>query len=156
MQLKHANFKMKFELTEQKENALFNRKEIKGIAESEVTPSREIVLKLLSEKLSVPEENIKIKGIRGKYGSKIFNIEANIYSSKEEKESIELKKKKEAEAEKKTTEAELKPETNSAEQTEKPEEVKSDQPEQEKSEEKIEEGKDKEEEEEKAKPEQEQ
>ena len=100
MQLKRGDFfKMKLTIIEEKGNALFNRKEIKGIAESEVTPSRKEVIKVLAEKFKIPEENIKIKGIHGKFGSKKFNVEANIYSSKEEKDLIELKKKKEKLAE---------------------------------------------------------
>lgn len=79
----------------EKENALFGRKEILGVLESEITPSRLEALKVISEKFKVPEENIKIKGIKGKFGSKVFNIEANVYSSKENKDLTELKKKKE-------------------------------------------------------------
>ena len=52
-------------------------------------------LKALAEKFSVPEENIKIKGIHGKFGSKIFSIAANIYASAEAKDAVEIKKKKE-------------------------------------------------------------
>ena len=86
---------MEFKLINEKKNTLFNRKEIEGTMDFEVTPSREQVLEVLSKQFSVPSGNIKIKGIRSKYGSKVFNIEANIYSSEEDKESIELKKKKE-------------------------------------------------------------
>jgi ribosomal protein S24E len=90
-------------ITEERENALFNRKEIKGFIEAEVVPSRIETSKILSEKFKVPSENIKIKKIVGKFGSKTFSVEANIYSSKQDKDSIELKKKKE-EPEKKATE----------------------------------------------------
>ena len=95
---------MEFKITEEKENALFNRKEIKGFIDSEVVPSRIETSKILSEKFKVPWENIKIKKIIGKFGSKTFSVEANIYSSKQDKDSIELKKKKEKESEKKATE----------------------------------------------------
>ncbi len=94
---------MEFKITEEKENALFNRKEIKGFIDSEVVPSRIETSKILSEKFKVPWENIKIKKIVGKFGSKTFSVEANIYSSKQDKDSIELKKKKEIESEKKAT-----------------------------------------------------
>jgi len=94
---------MTLKITEEKENALFNRKEIKGFIDSEVVPSRIETSKILSEKFKVPWENIKIKKIVGKFGSKTFSVEANIYSSKQDKDSIELKKKKE-EPEKKATE----------------------------------------------------
>ena len=95
---------MEFKITEEKENALFDRKEIRGFVESEIVPSRAETLKILSKKFKVPLENIKIKKIAGKFGSKTFNIEANIYSSKQDKDSIELKKKKEKEPEKKAVE----------------------------------------------------
>lgn len=139
---------MKLKITEEKENKLFNRKEIEGFIESDATPSRQDVAKLLAEKFSVPAENIKIKKITGKFGAKVFDIEANIYSSKEEKDSIELKKKKDGGAEKKADETEeaAKPEEaqpqseqKEAEPETKPEEVKEEKPqEEEKKEEKTE------------------
>jgi len=96
---------MELKITEEKENALFNRKEIKGFIESEVVPSRAETLKILSEKFKIPWGNIKIKKIVGKFGSKTFSVEANIYSSKQDKDSIELKKKKEIELEKRVAES---------------------------------------------------
>ena len=95
---------MELKITEEKENALFNRKEIKGFIDSEIVPSRVETSKILSEKFKIPLENIKIKKIVGKFGSKTFSVEANIYSSKQDKDSIELKKKKEKESEKKAVE----------------------------------------------------
>ena len=96
---------MELKITTEKENALFGRKEVAGTIESEITPSRVDTLKTLSEKFKVPEGNIKIKGINGKFGSKTFQIEANIYSSEEEKDKTELKKKKDAPAPVKQEEA---------------------------------------------------
>ena len=115
---------MGLKITEEKENALFNRKEIKGFIDSEIVPSRTETSKILSEKFKVPWENIKIKKIIGKFGSKTFSVEANIYSSKQDKDSIELKKKKETEPEKKDEEvteertAEEKPEQEQPEEPE--------------------------------------
>ena len=86
---------MELKITEEKENALFGRKEIKGHVRSEISPSKAEISKSLSEKFSMPAENIKIKEIKGKFGTKIFNIEANVYSSKKDKDEIELKKKRE-------------------------------------------------------------
>lgn len=83
-----------FKILEEKENHLFNRKEIKLSVEAEVTPSNSEVEKFISEKLSVPVENIKIKKISGKFGSKTFTIIINIYNSKEDKDRKELKIKK--------------------------------------------------------------
>ncbi len=110
----------KLKIIEEKENLLFNRKEIKGITESEITPSRAETLEVLSKKFKVPIENIKIKKIVGKFGSKTFNVEANIYSSEQDKEDIELKKKKEKNLEKKSLE-EKQPEEKPTESRPEPE-----------------------------------
>jgi len=96
---------MELKIINQKENPLFNRKEIEFNSRAEVTPSKQEVQKLISEKLSAPIEAIKLKGIHGKFGSKNFTIKANIYNSIEDKERIEPKSKKEKEIEKKTIEA---------------------------------------------------
>jgi len=96
---------MELKILEEKNNDLFDRREIKSVVEAEITPSRKEILDVLAEKYKVPRENIKIKGIRGKFGSKTFAVEANIYSSKETREKVELKKKKEQESEKQFEEA---------------------------------------------------
>jgi len=83
-----------FKIIGEKENLLFKRKEIKFTIDAEVTPSRAEVEKLISEKFSTQPENIKIKNILGKFGSKTFTVSVNIYASKEDKESIEPKSKK--------------------------------------------------------------
>ncbi|MBM3228612.1 hypothetical protein FJZ20_01890 [Candidatus Pacearchaeota archaeon] len=95
---------MELKINEERENPLFDRKEVSGIVSSEKTPSRNEILQILSSKYSIPAENIKIKKITGKFGKKLFLIEANIYSSKQRKDEIELKKKKEKEAESKASE----------------------------------------------------
>jgi ribosomal protein S24E len=89
---------MTLKILEEKNNALFKRREIKAVITSEITPSRNSILELLSKKFDIPVENIKIKGIRGNFGVNNFNIEANIYDSKQEKDLVELKKKKEGAA----------------------------------------------------------
>lgn len=88
-------------IIEEKENPLFKRKEIKGTIEAEAVPSRAETLEILSKKFETPLENIKIKGITGKFGSRTFDIKANIYSSEQDKDSVEIKKKKEKTSEKK-------------------------------------------------------
>jgi len=89
------------EVINETENKLFNRKEIQVKVESDVTPSHEEAKKLISEKFSTQPENIRIKKIAGKFGAKVFEISANVYSSEEEKNKIEVFSKKEAEREKK-------------------------------------------------------
>lgn len=83
-------------ITEKKENKLFKRKEIRAAMESATTPSRQQVLDLLAKEFSCPADNIKIKGIRGNFGTREFTIEANIYDSPADKDFVEIKKKKEA------------------------------------------------------------
>ena len=85
---------MDLKIIKEIENALFGRKEIFGVITSGTSPSRLETLKVLSKKFNAPENHIKIKGIAGRFGSKEFNLEANIYSSEEEKNKTELKKKK--------------------------------------------------------------
>ena len=95
---------MKIQIIDEKKNNLFNRKEIILEVELEITPSHVEAEKIVSEKFNTPSEALKIKKIHSKFGSKTFQISANIYSSKEEKENIEAKSKKEKEVEKKIVE----------------------------------------------------
>ena len=82
-------------ILEEKENQLLKRKEIQIVLESEIVPSRASVEKLISEKFSAKIENMKIKKIQGKFGSKSFKITAKIYESEKDKNDTEIKKKKE-------------------------------------------------------------
>ncbi len=84
---------MEFEIIKEKENPLFGRKEIKGSVEAEITPNRDEIRNLVAQKFSTQPEKISIKGIYGKFGSKSFMINANIYTSSEEMEKTEPKKK---------------------------------------------------------------
>ena len=101
---------MELKIIIENQNPLFNRKEIEGEIKAEVTPSRAEVRKILSEKYSVPEETIKIRTIKGAYGSRTFLLVANIYKSKQDKDKVEQVKKKDLEAEKKKVESEEKSE----------------------------------------------
>jgi ribosomal protein S24E len=85
---------MTLKIIKEKENPVFNRKEISFEISSEITPSHKEILELISKKLSVPEENIKIKKIGGKFGSKDFIVDTNVYESKEHKHKTEKKPKK--------------------------------------------------------------
>ncbi len=99
---------MKIKILEEKENPLFNRKEIKLEIEADVTPSHVEVEKLISEKFSTAPENIKINFIKGKFGIKKFLVITKIYKSKQDKDNTEIKTKKQREAEKKEAEDERK------------------------------------------------
>ena len=98
---------MELKIIDKKDNPLFNRKEIEASISAEVTPDKQAVRKLISEKLSAIPEAIKLKGIHGKFGSKNFTIRANVYDSIEDKEKIEPKSKKEKEEEKKAAETNI-------------------------------------------------
>jgi len=91
MEIKHIN---------EKKNLVFDRKEIEAKIISEISPSNKEVLTAIAKKLSVPEEAIKIRGIYGEFGSKEFDVQANVYKSKADKEKVERKTKKEIETEK--------------------------------------------------------
>lgn len=93
-----------FKIIQEIENNLFKRREIQISIHSKITPKREEIENSVSEKFSVPKENIKIKKIAGRFGSNDFNIEANIYKSKEDKDGAESKPKKRKEVENKPSE----------------------------------------------------
>ncbi len=84
---------MKIQIIDEKKNPMFSRKEIILEIESEITPSHAEAEKIVSEKFKTTPEFLKIKKIQGNFGSKNFKINANIYSSKEEKDNIEAKPK---------------------------------------------------------------
>jgi ribosomal protein S24E len=76
-------------ILKQRENPFFNRKEIEIIVESKVAPKTSEAEEFIAKEFSTNSENVKIKKIKGKFGSNNFTIIANIYNSKEDKEKIE-------------------------------------------------------------------
>tara|TARA_Y100000310_G_C20602888_1_gene773990 strand:- start:581 stop:1033 length:453 start_codon:yes stop_codon:yes gene_type:complete len=86
-------------IIEEKENPLFNRKEISFEVQAKVVPSRLETMKSFSEKFSTPEENIKIKGIYGRFGTNVFSGSVFIYKTEEDKNRVEIKKKKDVKKE---------------------------------------------------------
>ena len=107
MQLKQD--KMELEVTHEKQNPLVKRKEIKAFVKNDISPKKFDIAKVLGKKYSVPVDNIRVMAVYGKYGSKEFDVTANIYESKEDRDKIELFSKKEKEAEAKALEAENAP-----------------------------------------------
>ena len=95
---------MEFNIVIEKDNPLFQRKEVEGTIKSEIAPSKIDVTKELSTRYKVPEENIVIDTIDGRFGAKEFLLVAQIYQSKEAKDSTETKTKKQRDAEIKATE----------------------------------------------------
>jgi ribosomal protein S24E len=92
---------METKIIEQKENPLFNRKEIILEVSSTSSPKNDEASEMVSKQFSVPAEQIQIKGIYGKFGTQKFKIIANVYNSIADKEKTEVKTKKQREAEKK-------------------------------------------------------
>lgn len=82
----------------QRENPLFNRKEIEILIETPVAPKISDTETFIAKEFSTNNENVKIKKIKGRFGSTNFTVTANIYNSKEDKDKIEPKSKKEKKA----------------------------------------------------------
>jgi ribosomal protein S24E len=95
---------MEIKIIQDYKNILFNRREIKATIHHNTLPSREEVSKLLAEKCSSHPENIAIKKIAGKFGTKTFDITANVYHSAKDKDKTEIKTQKQRNAEKKAAE----------------------------------------------------
>ncbi len=86
-------------ILKQKENPLFNRKEIEISIETDVAPKLQEAETFIAKEFSSHTDNIKVKKIKGNFGSKKFIITANVYHSKEHKDKTEPRKeKKQAEA----------------------------------------------------------
>ncbi|MFW5846536.1 MAG: hypothetical protein ACOCUU_00100 [Nanoarchaeota archaeon] len=91
---------------QEKENPLFNRKEIIANIKTEASLSNSEASEIISKKTSNPIENIKIRQILGNFGKPEFKVIAEIYKTKEDKEKYVKKTKQEIEAEKKAAKEE--------------------------------------------------
>jgi ribosomal protein S24E len=80
-------------ILKQRENPLFNRKEIEINIETNIAPKTSEAEAFIAKEFSSSAENIKVKKIKGRFGSNNFIITANIYYSKEDKDKIEKSKK---------------------------------------------------------------
>jgi len=89
---------MELKILSQSENKLFRRKEAVFEVASLSAPRNDEVIQAISKKFSSPEDAVAIKKIGGRFGTKSFKISANIYSSKEEKDAIEVKPSKQKKA----------------------------------------------------------
>ncbi len=87
----------KLVILNQRENPMLKRKEVEIRTEMNVTPKMNEAGEIIAKEFSSDIENVKIKKIKGKFGSKSFIITANIYHSKEDKDSTEPKQKKKGE-----------------------------------------------------------
>jgi len=69
-------------------NELFGRQELVFEMRSEKNPSFDEVRKMISDKISKPEENIYVKKILGSFGNDNFEIEVQVYDSLDNLNSI--------------------------------------------------------------------
>jgi ribosomal protein S24E len=81
----------KLVILKEKKNPIFNRREIEVNAVMNVSPKIKEAEEFIGKEFSADAENVKIKKIKGRFGSNNFVITANIYSSKEDKDKIETK-----------------------------------------------------------------
>jgi len=79
-------------------NTLLKRREVEASVDSVKNPGFDIVRKDIAEHYKVAEDLILINNIRGNFGSHNFFIDAFIYNSVEDKNSITPKKKVKKEA----------------------------------------------------------
>jgi|WetSurMetagenome_2_1015567.scaffolds.fasta_scaffold393682_2 ribosomal protein S24E len=85
----------KITILTEKQNPMFNRKELVVSINTNVSPKISEAEAFIAKEFSSSAENVKVRKIKGRFGSTNFVITANIYSSKEEKDKIEDKAKKE-------------------------------------------------------------
>ena len=78
-------------ILKEKKNPVFDRKEIEVNVKMDVSPKIKEAEELIGKEFSANPENVKIKKVKGRFGSNNFIITANIYSSKEEKDKVETK-----------------------------------------------------------------
>ncbi len=96
-------------------NALFKRKEVKLEVKADVPPSESEAKKLISEKYKASPDAVRVLKTQGKFGTKNFEISANIYESKKDLFDTENFSKKQLEKIKKAEAEAKKPEEKSAE-----------------------------------------
>ena len=96
------------EIIEQRKNPLLKREEIVFLVETEKTPSKEEMKKMISEKFKSQEDSIVIDRISGNFGTHTFKIESKIYDKNSDKDKFEFitrrERKKRAEEAKKVEE----------------------------------------------------
>ncbi len=68
-------------------NELMNRREVQVLIESDKNPSFSEASKMMAEQFKVPEENIMMENVKGKFGRKTFLLKASIYDTKELKDA---------------------------------------------------------------------
>lgn len=78
-------------LVEDVRNELLKRREIKAVVNSDGNPGFLQIGKMVAENLKASEENIVVRNVLSKFGRDSFLIDAFIYDSEEQRNSIEPK-----------------------------------------------------------------
>ena len=85
----------KMQILDQKEEKLFNRKEVNfKVNFDRVTPNKEDLKKQISEKLKVDPELVVIEKAHQHFGERTVEVSALIYSDKEFMKKVEIRNKK--------------------------------------------------------------
>lgn len=86
---------MKLELVKEKEEKLFNRKEILAKLDFEKnTPSKEVIKKELCDHLKFNSELVALTKVKQRFGERSADIFAYVYKDKDSLNKLEFKKKK--------------------------------------------------------------
>ncbi len=93
------------QVLENKKNMLLNREELVATIQSEKTPSKIEILKIIANQLKKHEDQIVVEKIEGNFGNHEFLIKAKIYDDVKTKDKYEVvprkvKKKRAEEAKK--------------------------------------------------------
>ena len=68
------------EIMEKRENSLLSRTEVAGVISFDgATPSRQDLVKAISEKLKVPKDMVVIRKVTTAFGSRKASFDANVY-----------------------------------------------------------------------------
>jgi len=81
------------EIISKKNNPTLKREEIVVSFESLGTPSKTDAAKIVSDLTKKTDDVISVRNIFGKFGSKKYNIHADVYSSVEDRQKNEIKRK---------------------------------------------------------------
>ena len=89
---------MKIKIISEKENALFFRKEIVLEIEADITPSKDKIMEIISERFKSDKNLVRVRKVDSKFGSNLFVVFADLYNSKESFEKVVKRTKQELKA----------------------------------------------------------
>ena len=94
-------FKMEFSIQNKARNDLLNREDITAVVVSETSPKTEEVKTAIAQQTNKDAELVVVKRVKGKFGSKEFLVEAEVYDNLESLRKFNRLSKKEEEKKKK-------------------------------------------------------